>query len=69
MIESISAEDPERHVAPEDLGGRPNELQDPHIKEVVQQLLKIADELNRNTELQQYGILFLLMGIFASVML
>lgn len=45
--------DPNLHVSPVDLGGTPNEGHDPHIKEVVDQLLKIADELNRNTELQQ----------------
>lgn len=41
------------HVSPMDLGGTANEGDDPHIKEVVDQLLKIADELNRNAELQQ----------------
>lgn len=53
MIERINAEEPTRRVSSEDLGGRPNEQQDPQIKEVVEQLLKIAEELNRNAELQQ----------------
>ncbi|XP_023137593.2 apoptosis regulator BAX [Amphiprion ocellaris] len=53
VIERINTEDPSRHVSSEDLGGRPDELQDPQIKEVVDQLLKIADELNRNAELQR----------------
>lgn len=53
VIERINTEDPERRVRSEDLGGRPNEQQDPHIKEVVEQLIKIADEINRNAELQQ----------------
>ncbi|XP_033961741.1 apoptosis regulator BAX [Pseudochaenichthys georgianus] len=53
VIERINAEEPSRHVSSEHLGGRPNEQQDPHIKEVVQQLLKIADEMNRNAELQR----------------
>ncbi|XP_034054758.1 apoptosis regulator BAX [Gymnodraco acuticeps] len=53
VIERINAEEPSRHVSSEHLGGRPNEQQDPHVKEVVQQLLKIADEMNRNTELQR----------------
>lgn len=38
----------------EDLGGRPQDAEDPQIKDVVDQLLKIADELNKNAELQQY---------------
>nr|XP_029137005.1 apoptosis regulator BAX-like [Labrus bergylta] len=53
VIERIKAEEPGRHVSPEDLGGRSSEQQDPQVKEVVEQLLKIADELNRNAELQQ----------------
>lgn len=53
VIERINTEEPSRHVSSEDLGGRSNEHQDPHIKEVVEQLLKIADELNRNAELQR----------------
>ncbi|KAM4602627.1 apoptosis regulator BAX [Polymixia lowei] len=53
VIGRISTEDPERRVSSVDLGGSPNEQQDPQIKEVVEQLLKIADEMNRNAELQQ----------------
>ncbi|XP_057697528.1 apoptosis regulator BAX isoform X1 [Corythoichthys intestinalis] len=53
VIERINTEDPSRHVTSEDLGGRSNEQQEPQIKEVVEQLLKIADELNRNAELQR----------------
>ncbi|XP_076612247.1 apoptosis regulator BAX [Chaetodon auriga] len=53
VIERINTEEPGRHVSSEDLGGRPNEQEDPHIKEVVEHLLKIADELNRNAELQR----------------
>ncbi|KAK5935926.1 hypothetical protein CgunFtcFv8_021239 [Champsocephalus gunnari] len=53
VIERINAEEPSRHVSSEHLGGRPNEQQDPHVKEMVQQLLKIADEMNRNAELQR----------------
>ncbi|XP_035507624.1 apoptosis regulator BAX [Morone saxatilis] len=53
VIERINTEDPDRLVSSEDLGGRPNEQQDPHIKDVVEQLIKIADELNRNAELQR----------------
>ncbi|KAF5905065.1 apoptosis regulator BAX-like [Clarias magur] len=52
VIERISTEDPTMHVSAEDLGGTANEGDDPHVKEVVEQLLKIADELNRNAELQ-----------------
>ncbi|XP_019935804.1 apoptosis regulator BAX [Paralichthys olivaceus] len=52
VIERINAQDPGRQVCSEDLGGRPNEQQDPQIKEVVEQLLKIADDLNRNAELR-----------------
>ncbi|XP_029702370.1 apoptosis regulator BAX [Takifugu rubripes] len=53
VIERIHAEEPLLHVSSEDLGGRPEEHQDPKIKEVVEQLLKIADDLNRNVELQR----------------
>ncbi|CAB1339611.1 unnamed protein product [Coregonus sp. 'balchen'] len=35
VIERISAENPERRLAPEDLGGRPNELEDRQVKDVV----------------------------------
>ncbi|XP_030016160.1 apoptosis regulator BAX [Sphaeramia orbicularis] len=52
VIERINTEDPDRNVSSVDLGGRPNEQQDPNIKEVVEQLLRIADEMNRNAELQ-----------------
>ncbi|XP_077375449.1 apoptosis regulator BAX [Festucalex cinctus] len=53
VIERINTEDPSRHVTSEDLGGRSSEQEEPQIKEVVEQLLKIADELNRNAELQR----------------
>ncbi|XP_060923900.1 apoptosis regulator BAX [Limanda limanda] len=52
VIERINTQDPGRQVRSEDLGGQPNEQQDPQIKEVVEQLLKIADDMNRNAELQ-----------------
>ncbi|KAK0136864.1 Apoptosis regulator BAX [Merluccius polli] len=52
VIRRISTEDPDMSVSSVDLGGRPNEQQDPQIKEVVGQLLRIANELNRNAELQ-----------------
>lgn len=39
-------------VSSEDLGGRSGE-QDQQIKEVVDQLLKIADELNSNMEFER----------------
>ncbi|XP_019713447.1 apoptosis regulator BAX [Hippocampus comes] len=53
VIERINTEDPSRHVTSEDLGGQSNEQQEPQIKEVVEQLIKIADELNKNAELQR----------------
>ncbi|KAM7015001.1 apoptosis regulator BAX isoform 3-T3 [Tautogolabrus adspersus] len=53
VIERINTEEPGRHVSSEDLGGRSSEQQDPHIKEVVEQMIKITDELNRNAELQR----------------
>ncbi|KAF7212933.1 apoptosis regulator BAX [Nothobranchius furzeri] len=53
VIERMNTEDPSRHVCPEDLGGRTHEQEDPQVKEVVEQLLKIADELNRNAEFQR----------------
>ncbi|XP_027009035.1 apoptosis regulator BAX [Tachysurus fulvidraco] len=52
VIERLSTEDPAMHLSPVDLGGTASEGDDPHIKVVVEQLLKIADELNRNAELQ-----------------
>ncbi|KAF7703313.1 apoptosis regulator BAX [Silurus meridionalis] len=52
VIERINTADPAMHVSPMDLGGTANEADDPHFKEVVDQLLKIAEELNRNAELQ-----------------
>ncbi|XP_049452315.1 apoptosis regulator BAX [Epinephelus fuscoguttatus] len=53
VTQRINAEEPGRHVSAEHLGGRPNEQQDPQIKEVVKQLIKIADDINRNVELQR----------------
>ncbi|XP_017275040.1 apoptosis regulator BAX [Kryptolebias marmoratus] len=53
VIERINTEDPGRHVSSEDLGGRSDEQEDQQIKDVVDQLLKIADELNRNVEFQR----------------
>ncbi|XP_030622517.1 apoptosis regulator BAX [Chanos chanos] len=52
VIERINTEDPNLHVEPEVLGGRAHEGDDPQMKEVVDQLLKIADDLNRNAEFQ-----------------
>lgn len=53
VIERINTQDPARQVSSEDLGGRPDEQRDPQVKEVVEQLLKIADDLNRNVEFQR----------------
>ncbi|XP_037310845.1 apoptosis regulator BAX [Pungitius pungitius] len=53
VVSRINAEDPSQNLSPEHLGGRPGEQQDPQIKEVVRQLMKIADEMNRNAELQR----------------
>ncbi|CAM9171388.1 unnamed protein product [Lampetra planeri] len=53
VIERMNTEDPELRVSSEDLGGSSKEQQDPQIKDVVDQLLKIADELNRNAEFQR----------------
>ncbi|XP_066503706.1 apoptosis regulator BAX isoform X2 [Hoplias malabaricus] len=52
VIERISTENPPMHVSPEELGGRPDEGADPQVKEVVEQLIRIAEELNQNAELQ-----------------
>lgn len=54
MIERINADEPSRRVSSEDLGGRPNEQKDPQTKEVVGQLLKIADEMDNDAEFQQW---------------
>ncbi|XP_037553579.1 apoptosis regulator BAX [Nematolebias whitei] len=53
VIERVNAEDPGRHIHSEDLGGRSDEQEDQEIKEVVDQLLKIADDLNSNVEFQR----------------
>ncbi|KAJ8416187.1 hypothetical protein AAFF_G00382090 [Aldrovandia affinis] len=53
VIESVRTDDPQMHLVLEDLGGRENEGQDPQVKEVVSHLLKIAEELNRDTELER----------------
>ncbi|TRY53772.1 hypothetical protein DNTS_020245 [Danionella cerebrum] len=53
VIQQATAEDPNIHVRHEDLGGRPQEEDDPQIKGVAEQLLKIADDLNKNVELQR----------------
>ncbi|XP_053736976.1 apoptosis regulator BAX [Synchiropus splendidus] len=52
VMQRVQMHDPDRSIRSEDLGGRPQEQQEPHIKEVVAQLLKIADALNRNAEFQ-----------------
>ncbi|KAL6468895.1 hypothetical protein MHYP_G00224190 [Metynnis hypsauchen] len=52
VMERVSTENPAMHVSPEDLGGRPDETDNPQVKVVVDQLLKIADDLNRNAEFQ-----------------
>ncbi|XP_028812370.1 apoptosis regulator BAX [Denticeps clupeoides] len=52
VMDNINQENPELHVTPEVLGGRSSEREDPIIKDIVDQLIKISDELNRNAELQ-----------------
>lgn len=52
VIRRLSTENPAMHLSRVDLGGRPEEGDDPQMKVVVEQLLKIADDLNRNAELQ-----------------
>ncbi|XP_033488725.1 apoptosis regulator BAX-like [Epinephelus lanceolatus] len=53
VIERFKAEEPGRHISPELLGGRPNEQQDPQIKEVVQQLIKMTNDIDKNIELRR----------------
>ena len=53
VMHRIEAVDPAMQVSSEDLGGARNEQQDPQIKEVVEHLLRIADNLNQNAELQK----------------
>ncbi|KAF6719288.1 Apoptosis regulator BAX [Oryzias melastigma] len=53
VIESIKLEDPGLRVSCEDLGGSPNEQEDPKIKEVVERLLKNAENLSKNEEMQR----------------
>lgn len=52
VIRRISTENPDVRVSRVDLGGRPDEDDDPQMKVVVEQLIRIADDLNRNAELQ-----------------
>lgn len=53
VMERINTVDPVRRISSEDLGGRPHEQEDQNVKLVVEQLLKIADDINRNVELQR----------------
>lgn len=53
VMERINTADPVRRISSEDLGGRPHEQEDQNVKLVVEQLLKIADDINRNVELQR----------------
>lgn len=53
VMEQIHTEEPTLHVRPEDLGGTTEEVENPQIKGIVEQLLKIAEELNQSTELRQ----------------
>ncbi|XP_063043955.1 apoptosis regulator BAX-like [Engraulis encrasicolus] len=52
VVERLQTESPDVPVSHELLGGTPSEGDDPQIKAVVGQLLSIADDLNRNAELQ-----------------
>lgn len=63
VIERINADEPSRRISSEDLGGRPNEQKDPQMKEVVGQLLKIADQIDNDVEFQRsvkrgYNLIF-----------
>ncbi|XP_020796276.1 apoptosis regulator BAX [Boleophthalmus pectinirostris] len=53
VLERINTGDLERHISSEDLGGRPHEQEEHNVKQVVEQLIRIADEINRNAELQR----------------
>ncbi|XP_049452311.1 apoptosis regulator BAX-like [Epinephelus fuscoguttatus] len=53
VIECCKAEEPGRHISSELLGGKPNEQQDPQIKEVVQQLIKMTNDMDKNIELRR----------------
>ncbi|KAJ8349348.1 hypothetical protein SKAU_G00244780 [Synaphobranchus kaupii] len=53
VIESVRMEDPQMYLVPEDFGGRADEVQDPQVKEVVLHLRKIAETLNKDTELER----------------
>uniref|UniRef100_A0A3B4A385 Bcl-2 Bcl-2 homology region 1-3 domain-containing protein n=1 Tax=Periophthalmus magnuspinnatus TaxID=409849 RepID=A0A3B4A385_9GOBI len=53
VLQRLHTEHPERHIPAEDLGGRPHELEEHNVKQVVEQLIKIADDINRNVELQR----------------
>ncbi|KAJ8252007.1 hypothetical protein COCON_G00213190 [Conger conger] len=53
VIESARIDYPEMHLGPEDIGGRADEGREPEVKEIVSHLLKIAADLNRDTELER----------------
>ncbi|KAG5840000.1 apoptosis regulator BAX [Anguilla rostrata] len=53
VIQSVNRDDPRMHLVPEDLGGRADEGQEPEVKEVVLRLRKIAEDLNRDAELER----------------
>lgn len=53
VVVRLGTDDPGQQVSTEQLGGNPNEQEDPQIKVVVAHLLRISEELNRNAELQQ----------------
>ncbi|XP_042343274.1 apoptosis regulator BAX-like [Plectropomus leopardus] len=53
VIERLNIDEPSRHVSLELLGGRPDELQDPELKQLLKELMKITVDLETNTELQR----------------
>ncbi|XP_043938518.1 apoptosis regulator BAX-like [Protopterus annectens] len=53
IIESVQTEDPNVRLEPEDLGNIPANNNDQDIKQVVKQLIQIANELETNVELKR----------------
>ncbi|XP_005996279.1 apoptosis regulator BAX isoform X2 [Latimeria chalumnae] len=53
IVQLTHNDDQEIHLRPEDLGGSQNDIENPKTKEIVNNLIKIGDELNKNVELQR----------------
>ncbi|KAJ0065355.1 hypothetical protein NL108_007558 [Boleophthalmus pectinirostris] len=51
--ERLNSEHPEHHISFEDLGGSPHELENHNVKQAVEQLITITDNIRHNPGLQR----------------